>query len=904
MIRAQSRFFGAAVSPLAAVAVGADGETYISPVIVSTQCWTIRDVFQTPAGSTISIRLNLQPNDVPTSLVVRIDGGMNGVTRGKHPADGSWTVTPGANPYTYELVGSTWVAGSVFGGGHAYVPGSLLESSVEFDRVNDFARAHAPATIYLPWGGMYIRDMKVSWPESCRVEGHGGKNTFFFQADYADMGASPIANVMGTGPSSEYGNVAELYLSGFTLYGNRPYNRYQRGSHAFSPGTDTDTGVPITLVCEDVHVIGSGGYGTSLGGYNAKVDCVFDRCSWIFSDSDNFDIKNRTNLNDRVLFRNCRFGWHAMGSQGTNVTSVNTTGSSDTYASSLGSNPITTVAGQTYITIPVSKDSNARAGEVATLAGLDIVDGVNPNGSWNCISVSGGITLETGQTPSVGGVTGGGSTGTMFMPHISIGDCIIDFRGIRHSVTEATWDGELSNRNGFRQRGGQTGAINGIGGTNCSFHGIRGVDHTPDWVAGTDGEGRGFVTLLGVGAIVRDIALQSSSSICIAIGAAASGYKVSDCMINGGTIGIQCRGEKGKIYDNDINDCSQKGIEVWGYTSGAQIPLDENPFTAVVSSSTVTVAHPAHGFSNGQNVRFAGVSNSNGITIRSVNTDPAYAISGVTTNTYDISATGSALTTDAWGGASIQVYVEAGDHDATENEIRGNTFRQSDVGNTAVAIAIGVTNDGASGRASETAINFNRNFGYSRSHEDNGNGTKWGIGNEGGFPNQITVDTIAVPKADTTCWQLHDTEHTLPVGEGSYIIGNLGACREIMVEMVGVTHTSGSSQNFPLFLSIDGGETFKDDAADYQRIGASAGTESILWCGQVAGATPASGIVTIESFNVPSRSFFEVSGGENGAATGAQSAAGFMEAEEAYNAIKLTAVSGFGAGKVRVFRRD
>ena len=899
LIRAQSRGVSSVVSPYAAVAVCGDGSIYSSGVVVTPEAYTIRDAFQTEGGSTISIRLRRQPQVSPVgkTMRVRIGGGIHAATRGAHPADGTFVFAAGPNPYTFELVGSTWggdytysVAGvsytssHVFGGGHCYVEGAAVDASEKLNALSNYARAHGGADVRYPNGGMYILNQRNCWRENCRYRGGGGKNTFFFVADSDDMIDGVVYHPFGTtqfeydGMPEEYGNVSELYLEGFTVYGNRTHAIYRAGMHTFDYGADTDTGVSITVNVRDVHGIGSAGYGNSLGGYNFKVDCVFDQCSFTWSDGDNFDIKNRLSRDDRVLFRACGWGWHAMGDQGTNIGPTR----------ALPNNPITTYTGSPRVSIARSNDTDANRCEFITIAGASSFDGIDPNGSWPCVDLdSTNIYFDIGQTPTAGGVTGGGSSATMFMPHISVGDCVVDFRGIRHACDGGTWTGENFQRNCFRQRPGGEEKPSGEGGTECTFRGLKGLDLSPAWMADTSGAGRGFVTLLGEGGIVYDITFRTKQSICFSVGSAAIDWQISKFRVRGARLGAQIRGERGKLHDGFFLDWIEKGVEVWGATSSVDIALPPDPFTATPGGSTVTVNAPDHSKTTGASVRFPGVVQGNGITIRLANENPAYTITVVDDGHFTISASGSALTADPWGGSSAQATFAAGDHDAVDNQIYNVTFIRTD-DSTAKAISIGKSDGGSDGQASRTRLHGNTYIGDATTPwEDEGDDTDWAGLNSGGFPNNLRADTVTVPGLVTAGYQLIATyDYAVDGASSSIECHTLGAYSEIKVAAIELTHGSGSSQNWQVQVSEDN-STWKSSSGDYARDGSAAGTAGLVFCGSVAAATPAGGTVIIDMFNSAIKHTCTVAGGAKNASTGAQTQPGHITAATALQAVRL-----------------
>ena len=100
------------------------------------------------------------------------------------------------------------------------------------------------------------------------------------------------------------------------------------------------------------------------------------------------------------------------------------------------------------------------------------------------------------------------------------------------------------------------------------------------------------------------------------------------------------------------------GAGPWG---GPVVPvlayLGNNPFATTASSATITVTQTTHGMSNGTFVAFSNATAVAGISAAVLNT--TYVISGVTTNTYNITlATGLTANATTTGGGSSVVVTE------------------------------------------------------------------------------------------------------------------------------------------------------------------------------------------------------------------------------------------------------
>jgi len=738
---------GPDATPYSAVAIGADGTTYTAENIVSPKAWVIRDIFQTPSASTISILFEVIPTPTPTTVSLRVHGGLNGVTRGIHPADSKqvatevpWTLTATADPFTFILAGSTWVAGSVVwkGGAVAYVPGSLVDCAAKLNAMADWMRDHAPATAYLPLGGMYIQTDMILWPEGCTILGHGGRRTFFFLADAADMApVNSVHHMMGTGNASgtKYGNVTDTTWRGFTLFGCRQHNRYGAGDHSIDLGSDSDaTNRPMNIWLDDITNIGSAGYGCSWGGHNSKWLCKVTNYEGAFSDGDGFDCKNRNDDNFVVNYFAPNLAWHAMGTQGTNLQPVIT----------LGANPVTittTTASASQFTIARSIDSACQPGEIATFTGPTF-NGINLTGSFHVValagSVSGGtITFDSGQTASGTG-TGGGSGMTFVCPHISTGDVAIDGRGIGTNIYGGSWTGECFGRNVFRGRGGAAGQGNGLGASYMNIIGVVGIDLTPSWVATTTNTGN-FLQLNGIGQKAVGWSFQTSGGASGAVLAATSnGCVLADFYIKGSATALDLRGDRFKVHDFIVEDYTVLGASLDGTQVSVSTVLGSNPFTPnAIGSGVVIVAAPAHGQAGPTfTVSFSGALNGpNGIVIAPSNV-ASYTATVIDVNSYSIVATGSATNTDAFGGDEVIANYGNTAHIADDMEISSGTFHLTGartVGSGEITLTTHCTG------AKIQNCHFSSDNSDACVITDNGISTIWGPGNSGGIWNAQSV---------------------------------------------------------------------------------------------------------------------------------------------------------------------
>ena len=100
------------------------------------------------------------------------------------------------------------------------------------------------------------------------------------------------------------------------------------------------------------------------------------------------------------------------------------------------------------------------------------------------------------------------------------------------------------------------------------------------------------------------------------------------------------------------------GAGPWsGVPTPVTVNLGANPFATTSGSATITVTQATHGMSNGTYVAFSGATAVAGISAAVLNT--TYIISGVATNTYDITlATGLTANATTTGGGSAVVVIQ------------------------------------------------------------------------------------------------------------------------------------------------------------------------------------------------------------------------------------------------------
>lgn len=306
-----------------ASAIAADGESYRTAPIVSTQLYSLRDYgsfLQTAAGSTFDVILDRIPYPTPTQLTV-VAVGRNKINNMAPQVDGTWTVTPVAgDPYRFTLVGSVFGAMDT-DGGVAYVPGTLVDASPELDALAVWLRAHGGGHVDMPpSAGLSLQSGAFKWAENSIYDCN---NCFTFKAATKDQTAIFNQSATTGFGTPNFANTSKTIVRNLWIYDNRGGATYYAGQHAINLGT---SGAPEKISqwieLDGVHIRGSSGYGGSSDNNNGTINFTKKNGSVKWTDGDSWDRKNWLSLNDQIFFFNESHYWPAMGDQGTNLQAV------------------------------------------------------------------------------------------------------------------------------------------------------------------------------------------------------------------------------------------------------------------------------------------------------------------------------------------------------------------------------------------------------------------------------------------------------------------------------------------------------------------------------------------------------------------------------------------------------
>lgn len=914
-----------------------------SELCVSEQMYTLRKVYKTFGKNTWTVRTDWIPNTTPNECEVRVDGGMDGETRGEHPAAGLWDVIAGkdplgnANPFCFELLLSVYKPNCVFTKGHMYVPGTQFDGAGPVnalaEEISDSSNPLGPGTWYWPPGCIWAQSATMRLPWCMNIIGHGGYNTTLVLAD-SSLQPPEIPHVShkfhtvlacGAGDSGLYANVTQVRYQGFRVLGNRARQRFGIGGALVALGGEADTGEPdippyseenvnaVSVWMDDFGGSGAAGYWMTLGGHNAKQQLLIGRLEISWSDSDLIDCKNRQSLNEIIWIQMFIGKWWAMGDQGTNLRPD----------IPLGLNGITTTAGESTITVPLSlMGTFTTPGDIGTIrAGATSGNGIDPVGSWPIIETANSL-VKLDVSPQVASGTGGigGAAPEIFAPQISVGDVTVDTRGIGW-VVDILWAYTMAYaRNGPRQRGGAgDGNSAGLGGLNAIFGKIFFTDVSPAFVIGTTGVCRGIVTAIGDGLSVGQLrATSTGGAIGIHCGATASNARFIDVQLNNMSIACKFEGDRCVVFIGRFIDTIDKNTEVFGDVLNDLIDLNPDPASGTTGSPIVTITTPnPHNHLTGDKAGFIGLVNSNGSTLRPSNDPPPYLITVTSPTTFTVVGSGNVTNgAIAWGGPNASVRFVGADHIAIKNEFHHLSFQYTAPdghgGDGVVGLSIGAqtqSDGGVSfGQADGTIVHFVRDEGSEFPCQDFGTNTEYVVGNSGGIPNRPIIDVLDVPPL-TSSSITNNLIFEVTVDPANPVtainVTSLIPYDELLVEIEDITHNSLTNQNWGIELSIDNGDTWLDQAADYMRFGTT-NAGKLVFSNSVAAGTKVSGLVQFTNFNLSGeRTEAWINAGTNSDGANLQNASGCAVTHQTHTALRIIpSLNSINGGTVRVYGKQ
>jgi len=564
-----------------------------------------------------------------------------------------------------------------------------------------------------------------------------------------------------------------------------------------------------------------------------------------------------------------------------------------------GTNPIRTYSGKTYASIninvltPVSPTYqkpllNAGAGERISFIGTPGFNGCTFNGSFNILGVTdedGQLKFDlNGQTANASG-NGGGSAVSVFNAGISVGDRIIDMRGLNFRATNCAAEGWANKRNGYYQRVGSGLSNAQVGGEYCVISGCSFVDTSPAWIgtlADSTAKCRGGATLLSIGGRVVNNTFTSLNRVggkAINIGAEATGFYVAGNTVTGFDVCYLNQGRYGTLSGNFAINPIIKGFVDNGAQQQDAVSLNVDGLEpqqlggiqVLVSASEGLPA----GFHIGANVRLSHVINTNnGIVIRTPNIGGPYSITGIVDQfSFTINADGSpgATNLDPFGGDSMDART-----DGQNQSTYGNTYISPKVlfnnnitpdSRFQYAFDLGNSDGDAVGLSSFASISglvVDPVVPVTQVVRDMGLNTIWDATGISPAPREVIADIVQAPhiingRGIGPLITPGKVAYAVPFPMTKIIFGNLDWCSTLIISGTGLMHDSLSNQNWGIEFSADNGVTFA--TSNYNRIGGTSGTSKLLFSGSVAGNVSIGFEAVVLNFNQPWRTPVRLKGG-------------------------------------------
>jgi hypothetical protein len=601
-----------------AIVHAANGETFETGVIITDSARRIRNIYQTPAASTVTVEF-FDEHDYQDGDTVSVrPGGWDSISLLRHCAFGEWEVSI-VSPTTLVLNGSTWSA-SKFLHGYTFLEDDLIDAAPVLIEANSWAASRGGGFISLPAGFIFVLSgddtvssvTAISFPSNIEWCGKGENATCIATGDYLNRFLLQVVDS------------SNVTIRDLTTFGNRQAQA-NGGYHSVRVGNETDDNENITFM--DMSILGSPGYGSGWQGDRSMRNCRMIRVKIIECDSDGTDWKNRNSNNEGNTFDTITFKYCGLFEIGTDFAAVTT----------LGADPIATVSGSSIVTIT----QNPRPNGGVTISDALEVAGITLQGSYRVVDRPTGTTytIDSGQVANAT-TTGGGSNVKVRAPAISAGDAYCDLRG--HVLLSNIYCFmDFWSTNGIDAQTGTAGESNGEGAFESVFSNIQ-VKHLGEyWNGGTAG-----MTVGGEDLRVEGIVVDGTDSGVYAL------ERSRRCTIRG-TVKNAARGFRvqGEIIDLTsclAFRCSTAGFIIGGTTLNGNDLLDANPFTTTSASATVSVRHVLHGFATSQSVTFAGATTFNGVTISG-----AYTVTVVDGDNYTITASGAASASGAGGGSAV-----------------------------------------------------------------------------------------------------------------------------------------------------------------------------------------------------------------------------------------------------------
>jgi hypothetical protein len=625
VIRDVSRII-AAVAPGCAV-LRTPKRTVVSAPIVSTSARPIRDIYQTPGDTTITVETVEAHGFTAANLVSVQADGWDGLTKLAHPANGFSQTIVYVDTTKFIISGSTWVANSFFLSGYVCAGTLTLDAGPALQALSDIAAEDGGmATLSMPNGVVAV------------LTKQGTSNGLGFRSSITIEGQGEHSSWIVAGPNLDghlllWYNDINATVRRITLYGDRQ-NQGVGGFHLLRFGSDSGT-VTYNVTIEDTSLLASPGYGFGGGSLGSFASIKFRNVTIKGADSDGADFKNRTNLNDINYVEGLWLIHVGLYRIGINFTPKR-----------LGNNPITT-NGTSIITV-AHAGTNFAVGITVTLRGVADFNGlVGPDITGTVVSRnSSGYTLQLTQT-ATGSSAGGGAAVDAYGAQFSTGDAFFDPRGERWNIDGLHIVGDLQGRVGIRLRRGVIGTSNGTGAHKSNVQNVT-VTHTGPLAQ--QGTGIGIaaddVNIDGLTCYNLSRAVLVNSWVSRASISNVKGYSCNYVVYNDGenTVVSNAIG-----YDSKAVSFYDDGGELTD--SGDMVP---NPFTTTAGSAVVTVDHPMHDHVTGNTVTYGDME-----PFDNVDLNGSLTVTVIDANSYTVTSATTATAGETGGGENV-TYAWAG----------------------------------------------------------------------------------------------------------------------------------------------------------------------------------------------------------------------------------------------------
>lgn len=874
--------------------------------------------------STFMVRTEWQPKITPASVVIRIEG-WDLTTNWAHPLDRAsalpWSLRPKTHEqfYWFEVLGSVYKP-AMFLEGHMYVPGTLIEGSTGWNAAMDYVRANGPCHLWAPAGIAYLSDDFVRLAEGVHIHGISRRMTGWALADRADqptqLNAVLASGVIPSGGGAAVrGQISETIIEDMGSWGNRAWQVFNAGQHAWRIGNETERQTPNSYKVIRCMNAGSAGYGVKLSGDGSwKTKIEFEDFEGRGSDGDGLDMKNALNLNDKIAITNAKMYYWALGAWGTHLEPDNP----------MIVDPIKTTNGSNIIQLPRLRATPTTTGLERNARG-DMVTFVSGPATFNNMPILGAsyrfvgysndaypnqkILLQwSGAEVANADSAGGGGAGVVInAPAYDPGDVALDGRGHNIIYDRCYAENYIALHPGFRGRGGDPAigaSSNGEGAVGIRMLDCKVKDTTPAWIAalndvtalaGAVGDSNAGFAIEGLDASVVNPQMEGAGCAClIRANSGSKNVTITNPRASNVRTGFLCEGEGISVDGGVLNDVAYAGGLVHGGVQSQREQMTANPITPdAIGSQVCNILDVGHPLQTGNGIGFIGVTNStsNGLLIQRSNLK-TYSITYIDADHYSVIAdlvapnTG-ATNLDPFGGDGLEIRYTGLAHTARNVEFRGLRLTHSNPANTAHPFVFGMDRSQAIntlGQITGTIVHDCSMTGLNGRVLDYDQTSDW-VGNVGLYNTPIDhpsvwtlVEDVALPQPQpsTARLDLFHLDHP-----------------EVRVELLDIVTNAAGTAQVPIQVSANANVYVRLNAGEYVQTGDNTSLNTAAF--QLPAAVPPainSAYVKFTSFNRKQRTYYDKGGGSgSSAAASAVQQGGYCEARARFTMVG--AVGGF-----------